>query len=261
MQVIGVQVDTVWEDKQATFARVRQLLEEHQPASGALIVLPEMFSTGFSFDIDKIAEAETRETETFLADTAAQFGVFMLGGVVNHGESPGKGRNECVVFDPAGKLICRYVKQFPFTFGGEAEHYESGNRIMTFAWRDATVAPVICYDLRFPELFRAAGPRGITLYTVIANWPRSREQHWMALLGARAIENQAYVIGVNRCGSDPNIEYGGRSRIIDPQGTVLVDAGNDQAVITAEIDLDALAEYRRKFPALDDMRDDLLPGR
>jgi len=116
------------------------------------------------------------------------------------------------------------------------------------------VQPAVCYDLRFPELFRTPAARGAELICVIANWPAARESHWLALLKARAIENQAYVAAVNRCGRDPNVEYAGRSQIIGPRGEVLEDAGNGEAVIAAELDATLLRQYRGQFPALGDVR-------
>ncbi|HKG80277.1 MAG TPA: nitrilase-related carbon-nitrogen hydrolase, partial [Pyrinomonadaceae bacterium] len=116
-----------------------------------------------------------------------------------------------------------------------------------------TVSPFICYDLRFPEIFRAAVFQGAQLFVVIANWPASRVRHWITLLKARAIENQAYVMGVNRCGNDPKLSYSGHSMIIDPRGEVLADASEVEGVISAEIDAEALAQYRREFPFLNDI--------
>lgn len=255
MQIVGIQVDTVWEDKAATFARVRRLLERMQIQQGAMVVLPEMFAVGFSLDVPKIAADNGRETEGFLRELAARHNVFMLGGVVTRGRD-GKGRNEAVVFDPSGRELARYCKLHPFTFGGETQHYEPGKCVATFQWGQSIVAPLICYDLRFPEAFRATIKLGVQVYAVIANWPKPREEHWLTLLRARAIENQAYVIGVNRCGRDPKLEYGGRSQIIDPQGRIIADAGQEEAVLSAQVDLAALAEYRVRFPALADMRDD-----
>jgi omega-amidase len=120
------------------------------------------------------------------------------------------------------------------------------------------VAPFICYDLRFPEAFRVATRRGAQVLAVIANWPAAREGHWMTLLRARAIENQTFVIGVNRCGTDPNHTYSGRSQIIDPRGEILADAGSTEGLIHGRLDLQLLTAYRNEFPALRDMRDDLL---
>ena len=260
LQVACCQVDTVWQDKAASHARVTDLLEQAPLEKGALVVLPEYFATSFSLDVPKIAEGAQRESETFLAQTARRLGVYLAGGVVNTcgGDSP-KGRNELVVFDLAGELVTRYCKLHPFSFGGEPEHYESGNCIATFTWQTMTAAPFICYDLRFPEVFRHAARRGVELFVVIANWPMARREHWMALARARAIENQAYVVAVNRCGADPNYTYGGDSRIINPRGEVQADAGNRECVITAQVDPESLGEYRKQFPALDDIRSEFLP--
>ena len=260
MQVVCCQVDSVWQDKPASHARVTDLLDQAAPQPGALVVLPEYFATSFSLDVATITEGDGRESETFLAQTAQRLGVYLVGGVVNNGSGhPPRGRNELVALDPAGKLLARYCKLHPFSFGGEPEHYESGDQITTFAWQSMTVAPFICYDLRFPEAFRHAVRRGVHLFVVIANWPAARREHWMALARARAIENQAYVVAVNRCGADPNYQYAGDSRIIDPRGEVLADAGDRQCVVSAEVDPIALADYRKEFPALADIRDEFLP--
>jgi omega-amidase len=133
----------------------------------------------------------------------------------------------------------------------------NGTGIATFSCNSFTVAPFICYDLRFPEAFRVATRRGAQVLVVIANWPASREAHWRSLLNARAIENQAYVAGINRCGTDPNHTYAGRSLIIDPRGEILADAGPSEGWIEAHLDLASLTAYRSEFPALEDMRDDL----
>jgi len=116
------------------------------------------------------------------------------------------------------------------------------------------VAPFVCYDLRFPEIFRHAVKKGVQVYTVIANWPEPREAHWLALLKARAIENQAFVLGVNRVGRDPKNAYSGRSQILDPRGSVLADAGNAEGVFGVELDPAALLDYRKAFPAIQDMK-------
>ena len=115
------------------------------------------------------------------------------------------------------------------------------------------VVPFICYDLRFPEIFRTAVRQGAEMFVVIANWPNRREMHWVRLLEARAIENLAYVVGVNRTGKDPKLVYSGRTMIIDPHGTILVEAGDLEGVIAADIDPAAVRNWRRDFPALRDM--------
>jgi predicted amidohydrolase len=138
--------------------------------------------------------------------------------------------------------------------GGESANYQAGREVAVFPWQGFTVAPFICYDLRFPEHFRAATRRGAQLITVIANWPVKRIGHWVTLLQARAIENQAYVAGVNRCGADPTLTYNGRSLIVSPKGDILADAGHGESVISAEVNLQELLDYRRELPFLADMR-------
>jgi omega-amidase len=144
----------------------------------------------------------------------------------------------------------------PFTLGGESEHYVAGERLHLFECQEFTAAPFICYDLRFPELFRRATAGGANLIIVIASWPVVRDAHWMTLLKARAIENLAYVVGVNRCGYDPKHYHSGHSVIYDPQGRVLADAGVEEGWIEAQLELQPLIDWRQSFPALNDMRPD-----
>jgi predicted amidohydrolase len=150
--------------------------------------------------------------------------------------------------------VVRYAKRRLFSLADEPRHYARGRSAAVFAWRDALVAPAICYDLRFPELFRGAVVQGAEIFTVLACWPAARDEHWLALLRARAIENQCYVAGVNRVGNDPSgLAYSGRSVLVDPRGTIMADAGSGEGVIQAPVDLGGLRRYRREFPALRDM--------
>lgn len=256
-QVVGVQLDIAWEDREENFRTVRTLLEKSPISPGSLIILPEMFSSGFSMNVSQIHEGEERKTAQFLAGLARDLESTVLGGLVTCA-ADGRGRNEAVVFQPDGEERVRYQKIHPFRYGGETDHYEPGQEIHTFAWAGFTVAPFICYDLRFPEVFRIGAHRGANLCVIIANWPEAREDHWLTLLKARAIENQAYVIGVNRSGKDPRLAYSGRSQVIGPTGTVLVDAGSEEGVFTGELDREALLEYRSQFPALQDLRPELI---
>ncbi|MDQ2731275.1 MAG: carbon-nitrogen family hydrolase [Armatimonadota bacterium] len=252
MKIIGLQLDAVWHDKAANHARVRRLLEAAPPEPGSLVILPEMFSTGFSMDVAAVTEGVDRLSERFLGSIAAQYGVGVLGGVVRPAPD-GRGRNQAVLFGRDGSEAARYQKIHPFRYAGETEYYEPGGPVCLFDWGGFTTAPFICYDLRFPEDFRRAVSRGAQLFIVIANWPTARLAHWTTLLKARAIENQAYVVGVNRCGSDPNVDYPGHSLVIDPRGEILVEAGSQECSFTADLDLEALLSYRRVFPALEDM--------
>jgi predicted amidohydrolase len=253
MKLIGIQIDSVWEDKAASQARAQALIEKAAPAAGSMVVLPEMFATGFSMNVEATDDSRTQQTQSFLSRAAAEYKIYLIAGVVGR-DASGKGRNECVVYDPEGREHARYCKLQPFTLGGESAAYVAGDKICLFSWGEFTVAPYICYDLRFPEIFRLGALGGANLITVIASWPAVREDHWISLLKARAIENQAYVIGINRCGNDPNLYHSGRSRIIDYSGKILAEAGGEEAVIEADIDLAALDEYRNKLPFLTDAR-------
>ncbi|HMV38945.1 nitrilase-related carbon-nitrogen hydrolase [Plasticicumulans sp.] len=258
MQLIAVQTDIRWEDKPANHEHVRELLAAAAPPPGALAVLPEMCMTGFSMKVAKIDEGEARPGEQFLSALAQEFGIFICAGLVTRADD-GRGLNQSVTWAPDGSELARYSKCHPFSFAHEDRHYAKGDGPVLYEWAGLRVAPTICYDLRFPELYRIAAGRGAQLYTVIANWPQRREAHWRALLVARAIENQAWVIGVNRCGDDPWLHYGGASLIIDPRGEIIADAGSGPGTIRAEVHLDALLDYRASFPALADMRGEFVP--
>jgi omega-amidase len=256
MRIICCQPDIIWEDKPANHRAVRAMLGAITIDPGSLILLPEMFATGFSMDIERIDDGRSRETQQFLADLARERRSHVIGGIVTRSDT-GRGRNEAVVFGPDGGQVARYCKLHPFSFGGESKHYDAGRNVELFEWNGFTVAPLICYDLRFPEPFRAAVRRGANLFAVIASWPSPRHFHWTALLQARAIENQAYVAGVNRCGSDPRLIYNGGSVLFDPRGQLLMDAGDQPNLITTEPDLAMLQAWRAEFPVLNDMRTDL----
>ncbi len=253
MELAGLQLDIVWENKAANFEKVRGLLKIANVAPGGLVVLPEMFATGFSMNVPGICGG----TDDFLAETSKKFGIYLLGGAAGPAEN-GKGKNEAVVFDPQGKELARYAKLHPFSYAEETKYYVPGDSIVTFEWAGMKAAAFICYDLRFPEVFRQAVRRGVELFIVIANWPAVRELHWKTLLQARAIENQAYVIGVNRCGKDPKHDHSGQSIIVDPRGRILAEAGTQEGIIRVEINPEAVRAYRQEFPALKDIRPEFL---
>ena len=253
MNVICIQLDCVWEDKQANHDKVSRLLDAAQPQKDSLVILPEMFASGFSMNATAITDSATNESYNFLSSTAKNYDVYLMAGIVTT-DASGKGRNECVTFAPDGQELARYCKLHPFTLGGELDNYVKGEAVTTFNCQGFVVAPFICYDLRFPEIFRVATLRGANLITVMASWPATRHHHWVKLLHARAIENQAYVVGVNRCGWDPKAEHAGGSMIIDPQGNLIAETGNTEGIISAEISLSDLLNYREKLPFLNDIR-------
>ncbi len=252
MTIATVQLDLVWENPTANFDRVQQLLAARPVPPGSLVVLPEMFSTGFSFNAAVTAPGTPPQAEEFLKGLARSLNCAVLGGVVGTGS--GRIRNEAVAFGPDGTLLVRYAKIHPFGLCNEAEHHGGGGAVVTFDWGGFRIAPLICYDLRFPEEFRIAVDQGATLFAVIALWPSRRAAHWMTLLQARAIENQSYVVGVNRVGVDPIGQYSGRSSVVNPHGIAIADAGESEGVLLASADPAAVATWRRDFPALADRR-------
>ncbi len=250
MKIAGLQWDIIWENRSENFQTVEGFAA--QLVDAELIVLPEMFATGFSMDVDLVAESETAESESFLRNFAMKSGSATLGGLVRRGDGK-KGRNELTAFDPNGQKLVDYRKNRTFRFTGESDHYENGTEVVTFDWGGGTICPLICYDLRFPELFRRGAAQGAELFVVIASWPTVRVEHWLALLRARAIENLAYVLGVNRTGSDPENEYPGRSVLFDHMGNLVADAGEEPGIVSGEVDWQAVRDWRKKFPALQDL--------
>jgi predicted amidohydrolase len=254
MNIVALQLDIVWENKPANFEKVRRLLGQSKVPADSLVVLPEMFATGFSMNVEVVAEPYEGQTERYLSELAKEFGVYLIAGAAMRSKKV-QSRNKALIFGPAGNLIGFYAKMRPFSVGAENDHYRAGEQPMAFRCGEWSVAPFICYDLRFPELFRCAALRHQPeLYVVIANWPEKRITHWVRLLQARAIENQAYVLGVNRVGTDPSYMYNGRSVIVDYNGEVMADAGTVESVIQSRLDLEPLRKYRQGLPFLQDLK-------
>ncbi len=235
MRVAMVEADTAWEDAARNRAAIPPLL----PPGADLAVLPELAFSGFT-----MAPRPDPQAEPFLASLARERGLHLIAGYC--GEGP---RNMAVAVGRDGAVLARYAKLHPFSLVGEEKRYLAGNDLPVFDLLGVKVCMLICYDLRFPEVFREAARRGAELFVVIANWPKRRVAHWGTLLTARAIENQAFVVGVNRVGRDPNEEYESSSLAVDPLGETI-----SRGPGTVEIDIDHARRWRRDFPALRDVR-------
>lgn len=245
------------------------MLSNTRVEAGDLVVLPEMFDTGFSFNLEVTADADIRQgqhasgdTLEFLRAIASEHRAVIHGSRTVIG-ADGRGRNMATIVGPSGELLCEYAKIHPFSFGRETERFAAGDTVVTYPWTrsaDAPVAertlvcPAICYDLRFPELFRLGLKAGAEVFALGANWPAPREMHRRTLSIARAIENQAFVLSVNRVGKDPALAYAGGTLAIGPKGDVLGELGDTEAVLSVPIDLPALREWRATFPAWRDTR-------
>ena len=251
MKVAAVQHDIAWEDPDRTREAVRPLVAEAAEQGAELIVLPEMFATGFSMNPEKIAEDEGGPTEQFLLEQAAGHDAHLIASIAQRG-ADGRCRNNAVVARPDG-TVARYTKIHPFSFAGEHERYAAGTQFLTVPVGDVSVSVFVCYDLRFADEFWALA-RQTDLYVVPANWPQPRHEHWRALLRARAIENQAYVLGVNRVGPAGDLLYVGGSALIDPLGEVMFEGDDRAAVLVADVTRARVGEVRTKFPFLADRR-------
>ena len=248
MRVALIQLDLAWEDAAENHRRADRRLREAAALGARLAVLPELFSAGFSMNTAKVAEPEEGPTETFLREAAEGLGMWILGGVPS---LPGP-RNVAVLVSPEG-AVQRYTKVHPFSFGDENQHYVAGDRVVTWQVEGLRITPFICYDLRFPEPFRLAADE-TDAYVVIANWPERRRLHWSTLVRARAIENQAFVLGVNRVGEGGGLSYSGQSVAVDPWGEALAEASKQECVLVTEVDPRVVSEARGAFPALRDLR-------
>lgn len=265
-QVHAVQLDIAWEDPERNHARVRELLRGAAVRSGDMVVLPEMFATGFSFRISKTHDGAGR-TLRFLEALAQEFGVTVQGGRTLPGVDAGLASNVMTVVasergEPATRLT-EYAKIHPFQREGEV--IAGGTRVVTFPWRvrggrEVKVCPAICYDLRFPELFREGLAQGAEVFALGACWPSVRAAHWRALAIARAIENQAFVVACNRAGDDPNLplagglHYAGGTLVVSPLGEVVGELADREGVLSVPLDAGEVDAWRAKFPAWKDRR-------
>lgn len=253
LRVAGLQLDPVWEDPVASFGRAERLLAAAAAQGAALAVLPEMFATGFSMRAAELL-GHAAAIRRFLSQAARHHGLWICAGLVMAGRD--RPRNAALVVDPDGQERLRYDKIHPFSLAGEPDHYESGGQLATVMIEGLRLTPLICYDLRFPEPFRARSAQ-TDGYLVIASWPAARREHWRALLRARAIENQAYVLGVNRVGEGDGLIYAGDTMLVDPLGEVVAAAAGQESVVAGLLDAGRVAELRERFGFLADRRPDL----
>jgi predicted amidohydrolase len=251
VRVAAIQHDIVWEDAEATRALVTPMIAEAAAAGARLIVLSEMFATGFSMRPDRIAEDEGGPSEQFLLDRAAEHGAWLIASIAQRG-ADGQFRNNAIVAGPDGS-VRRYAKIHPFSYAGEHEVYAAGDRFLTVDIEGLRVTVFVCYDLRFADEFWACA-LSTDVYVVPANWPGARREHWSLLLRARAVENQAYVIGVNRVGHGGGLDYAGDSVVVDPLGRASAAESHAPSVLIAEVDASVVSDTRRDYRFLPDRR-------
>ncbi len=248
LSVTLIQSDLTWQNPQVNRNRFEKLIENLKQR-GNLILLPEMFTTGFTMEAESLAEDMNGPTIQWMLTLARTFHIVLAGSIiVREGSSY---FNRFLWAKPQGTLSW-YDKRHLFRMAGEHTVYRAGKRLITFELNGWKIRPFVCYDLRFPVWSRNVNLEyDLALY--VANWPRRRVSAWRSLLQARAAENQAYVIGVNRVGKDgAGIEYSGDSLAVDAVGNIMADLGHDEQTATVELSWAELQRYREKFPAWQD---------
>jgi len=245
-----VQYSPEWEDKKSNQEKILKLLKE-QSEKFDLIVFPEMTLTGFSMKPDNLAENLNGDTSNFFSSIALENKCNVLAGMIEN--DSGKFYNTLIHVSEEGELKNYYRKVHPFSYSDEDKYYTAGDKIVTTEINEWKTGLSICYDLRFPEVYRLYAKERVHLLIDIANWPDTRIEHWRTLLKARAIENQCYVIGVNRVGRDPKLNYNGFSSVFDPMGKEIISIENDEKIIVADIDKANVNETRKNLPFLEDI--------
>ena len=244
MKITLIQTDLLWNDPAGNRARFEQKIAK--AGSADLIVLPEMFSTGFCTQPRLAAEPLGGETLPWMKRIAQKTDCALAGSVAV--EENGNYFNRFYFVKPDGS-VSQYDKRHLFTYGGEHKEFTAGDKRVIVEYKGWRILLQICYDLRFPVWSRNRNDYDLALYT--ANWPTPRVDAWSALLRARAIENLCYVAGINRTGTDPNCSYCGKSALLDFKGQTLADVEpGKEALLSAELDADALRDFRKNFPAL-----------
>ena len=247
LRITTIQTSLHWEAPSANKAMLDEKLRGLEGQTD-LIVLPEMFTTGFSMQPGRLAEPPEGPTLEWMKIKARSTGAAIMGSyMVKQG---GVFFNRLVFVQPGGQ-VQHYDKRHLFTLAGEHRFYQSGKRKVVVEWQGWTICPMICYDLRFPVWSRNV--EGFDLLVYVANWPAARAAHWRQLLVARAIENQVYTVGVNRVGTDDNgLSYSGDTSIADFAGTVLYSASEVEAVFTCRLDRESMVAFREKWNFLAD---------
>lgn len=242
--VTFLQLDTIWENPEQNRKNISGILDG-KDLSGHILVLPEMFTTGFTMSPEKVAEEMNGTSVKWMQKQAELQKCVMMGSLVINTNTGFM--NRLIWVRPDGELQF-YDKRHLFRMGEEDAYYQAGNRQVIFEYLGWRIRPLICYDLRFPVWSRNKSNYDLLIY--VANWPESRRKVWLSLLVARALENQVYVVGVNRVGMDGrNLSYSGDSVVIDPRGEVLIGPEpNREGINSAMLSLKKLRDFQEKFP-------------
>lgn len=252
MKISLFQFNPEWENKISNKKKITEILKKNNLTTDILI-FPEMTLTGFSMNSKNLAETiNSSDSIHFFSHLALNYNCDVICGIILNENN--NFYNSLIHFDKQGKIKKIYRKIQLFSFSKEENFYSAGKESVITFWDDWKIGLSICYDLRFPELFRFYGKEKVDLIINIANWPTTRIKHWKILLQARAIENLCYVVGVNRVGNDPTAEYNGFSSVFNPWGEEIISVQNEENIFTIALDKEIINQVRNKFHFLDDIR-------
>lgn len=252
LKISSIQCNQIWEDRQGNFICFEEILKKVQ-SSVDIIVFPEMFQTGFSMNVEKLAEAMDGVSMNWLKNKAKEYHCAITTSLII--QEDGKYYNRMVFVQENG-TVQHYDKRKLFTFSEEDQHFTPGEKKNIIEYKGWKIFMQVCYDLRFPEMCKNKVENGNYDYDLlinVANWPARRSLHWKTLLQARAIENQSYLVGVNRVGENHRgLKYSGDSSLIESDGTIVNQIDNEEKVINNTLSYETLNETRKKLPFLKD---------
>ncbi|MFY3793042.1 carbon-nitrogen family hydrolase [Ureibacillus sp. MALMAid1270] len=259
MKIGCIQLNVRFGKVDENYERAEQFIREAASKGAEIVVLPEMWNTGFALEkLPELADKEGVRTKEFLTSLAKELGVHIVGGSVAI-ECEGKFFNTMYTVNKEGELLTEYSKAHLFRLMNEEKFLEAGDQMNRFALDDVEAGAVICYEIRFPEWVRAHALAGAKVLFVSAQWPTPRIDHWKTLLQARAIENQCFIVAVNRISNKPE-NFNGQSMIIEPWGEVLWTGAEDEELAIIDVDFSKVDEIRTRIPVYDDRRPGLYSG-
>lgn len=248
IKVASIQMQVVSGEPIKNIVRAEAMLNQAAEAGAQAALLPELWTTGYTLDrIESLAEEFHDQTLTFLRDTARRLNMAIIGGSIPEKRADGV-YSTCYTIGPDGAILSQYSKEHLFPLLREPEYLRAGTPGGTATTPSGKWASLICFDIRYPESARELAYLGTRILWIPAEWPLLRVEHWRTLLRARAIENQLFVVASNRCGEGDNSHWGGHSTIIDAWGNVLAEAGEEETVLIADLDMAMVDEVRGRIP-------------
>jgi len=255
VRICSAQIAGIWEDPEKTLKKVEVFIRHASVSGAALICFPEQFATGWDPESNKNSEALNGNIISSLRDYAKENAIGVLGSLrERHDPFP---KNTAVAIDRDGRIIASYAKMHLFSHRNEHTRFAPGTELGMFTLGSLKFGIAICYDLRFPDLFRLYAKKGVHAVLVPAAWPENRIHHWELFIKTRALENQMYVVGINATGTTPVDSYSGSSMTADPDGTIISRANDAEQLLFCDLDVSAVETARQSFPAQKDRKDEI----